>query len=391
MKYLKIIVVVVVFQFSIFNSPFSILHAQPDYIVSGFVSHTMPNSDEWSYISDYGTGVDFAVRFSQLWCWRYGDTSRTLIREPYNMGVRTNFTYYPNDIAGHRIAVAPFIQTSLLRRESHSLLFGFDVGLACFTKPFSRTPDAQNVFIGSYINCMIQFGLVYEYQFKNNSALSLYANFAHSSNGYIQKPNKGLNYMQLQLGYHLPRKMHSPELLSDCNRLVLFDSVYYIYLPVDFDSCAFSRHDMFFSVAPGFVRPRDSRIENRFFYAYTARVGWQYHFNIKRAVGANIDITYNGTHDKLRDMEPVDYKLPFYVGLCGNYEATWHKLSLHIGVAYYLLRSWHQHGKYYERVGLFYNFGDDVTARTRHFVGVSLKAHAAHVDFIEWHYGVKIR
>ena len=196
--------------------------------------------------------------------------------------------------------------------------------------------------------------------------------------------------MQLQLGYQFRQPLL--QLSSDGDsRFRLVDSTRYVYLPISFSSDAFPRHDLMVSYASGIVRPRDSRIEDRFFYAYTARVGWQYHFNVKRAIGANVDITYNCTHDKLREMEPVDYNLPFHVGLCGNYETTWNHISLHVGVAYYLLRSWHQHGKYYERVGIFYNFGADVSSRTRQFVGVSLKSHAAHVDFIEWHYGIKFR
>lgn len=367
------------------------LCSQPDYVLSGTICHTMPNSEEWDYISDYGPGIDLAMQMPQLWVRQFGDTSYQLIRVPYNMGLRFNFTMFPNEIAGHRFSLSPYIQQPLYERERNTLFFEFDGGLAYYTKPYRRSHDTTNVFIGSFINCMIQIGLVYRYAWRDNSALYVSAMFAHSSNGYLKKPNKGLNYMQLQVGYQFPRRNKPSRLFDKAYRIWDEDSTAYVYLPMSFDDNAFPRHDIMVSVAPALVRPRYQSIRDQLYYAYTARVGWQYHFDVKRAVGANVDITYNGTHDKLRDMLPVDYDLPFYVALCGNYEATWHKLSLHVGMAYYVLRSWHQHNKYYERVGVFYNFGDDVSKRTRHFVGVSLKSHAAHVDFIEWHYGIKFR
>ena len=131
-------------------------------------------------------------------------------------------------------------------------------------------------------------------------------------------------------------------------------------------------------------------MRDRYHYAYTARVGWQYHFNPVRAVGANVDITYNTTHNGIQNLEHDEYPLPFYVGLCGNYETSYRRLTLHVGLAAYLLKSQQARTPYYERVGLFYDFCD-VDRPVRHFVGVSLKAHSAHIDFIEWHYGIRLR
>lgn len=364
--------------------------AQSDLVLSATGCYTIPNSSEWSYIADFGPGVDAAIQLPQVWCLQENDSTVHLLRRPYNMGLRSNFTYFPNAIAGHRISQSLYLQERLLERGQRTFFFEFDFGLACYTNPYSRSHDDANVFIGSYLNCMIQVGLAYRYRFMNRSALWMSAMFAHSSNGYLVKPNKGLNYMQLQMGWQIPRRLPSQRILDRDNRLQIYDSTCFVYLPIQYPSAAFPRHDLMLSYASGLVKPRTVKVLDHYYYAYTARVGWQYHLNPVRAVGANLDLTYNTTHNGIRNIEHDEYPLPFYVGLCGNYEATYNRLTLHLGLAAYLLRSHQAHTPYYERVGVFYELSK-MERPVRHFVGVSLKAHSAHIDFIEWHYGLRFR
>ena len=368
----------------------SVAKGQPHFVLSTAGCYTVPNSEEWSYIADLGAGADVALQFPQAWCHLDDIGGVRPLRYPYNMGIRSNFTYFPNAIAGHRITQSLYLQEHLWGWERNNLMFEFDFGLAFYTNPYRRTPNPDNVFIGSYINCMIQVGLAYQHILHDNSALWLSAMFAHSSNGYLKKPNKGLNYLQLQLGYQLPHRLPDAEALERDCRLRIFDSLCYIYLPIRYHSAAFPRHDLVVSYAPGFVRPRSELMQDRFHYAYTARLGWQYHFNPVRAVGASLDITYNTTHDSLRVLDHDRYPLSFYAAIGLNYETTYNRLTLHLGLASYLLHSQQIRTPFYERVGLFYNFRS-VDSPLRPFVGISLKAHSAHIDFIEWHVGCRFR
>jgi hypothetical protein len=363
---------------------------QPDWTLSTTGCMTIPNSAEWGYIADFGPGVDAAVQFPWMWSRQLDDSCTVMLRRPYNLGLRTNFTYFPNAIAGHRLSMSLFVQEALLEGRRGTLFFEFDYGLAYYTNPYSRSNDERNVFIGSYLNCMIQVGLNYRHLFDDQSALWVGGLFAHSSNGYLKKPNKGLNYMQLQVGYQLPRRQPGQRLTERMERIRTMDGTGYMYVSERYADDAFPRHDLLMSYASGIVRPRTEKMRDRYHYAYTARVGWQYHFNPVRAVGANVDITYNTTHNGIQNLEHDEYPLPFYVGLCGNYETSYRRLTLHVGLAAYLLKSQQARTPYYERVGLFYDFCD-VDRPVRHFVGVSLKAHSAHIDFIEWHYGIRLR
>ena len=385
------------------------LAAQPQQTFSLLSGYTVPNSSEWDYIKDISIGVDGALSWRQNW--GYEDTSGyfPILRFPYDMGVRGNFTYFPNGIAGQRIGVSGFIQEPLMQFKrwitldgdsvpalvSNHLNFEMDCGLAFYTDPYSRTPNPDNVFIGSHLNCLVQLGLSYSHRLRDFSQIVFAAKFAHSSNGYLKKPNKGLNYLQFSIGYTLPQQ-YNPVTF----RVSKFDTLNHSgqwLMPVvnwqhywPYDNPAFRGGEWLLSYAPGVVMPRYTGASSNYFYAYTAQAGWLYRFNPARALGATLDLTYNYSHTAVIKHWNEDYRLPFYIGIAGVYEATYHRLTLHTALAAYLARSEHGTTPLYERVGLYYNFGSE-HRRLRHFAGVALKSHMAHIDFIEWHYGIRIK
>lgn len=385
------------------------LAAQPQKTVSLLSGYTVPNSSEWDYIKDVSVGIDGALSWRQVWGFEDTNGYFPMLRYPYDMGVRGNFTYFPNGIAGHRIGLSGFIQEPIMQikwwvlmdgdsvpsKVSNSLNLEMDCGLAYYTNPYSRTPNPDNVFIGSHLNCLVQIGLSYSHRLRDYSKIVFAAKFAHSSNGYLKKPNKGLNYLQLSVGYTLPRWEQNVTI-----RVSSFDTLdhsglahwplvnWQHYWP--YDNPAFRGGEWLLSYAPGIVMPRYTGASSNYFYAHTAQAGWLYRFNPARAVGATLDLTYNYSHTAVIRHWHENYPLPFYIGLAGVYEATYHRLTLHTAVAAYLTRSEHGTTPVYERVGLYYNLSRE-NRRVRHFIGVALKSHMAHIDFIEWHYGVKLK
>ena len=385
------------------------LAAQPQKTLSLLSGYTVPNSSEWDYIKDISIGVDGALSWRQDWGFEDTNGCFPLLRFPYDMGVRGNFTYFPNGIAGQRIGVSGFIQEPIMlfkrwitfdgdsvpSRVPNYLNLDMDCGLAFYTDPYSRTPNPDNVFIGSYLNCLVQIGLSYSHRLRDYSQIVFAARFAHSSNGYLKKPNKGLNYLQLSIGYTLPAKYHNS--IIRVSRFDTIDHSGQTFMPVvnwqhywPYGNPAFRGGEWLLSYSPGIVMPRYTGASRKYFYAHTAQAGWLYRFNPARAVGATLDLTYNYSHTAVIRHWHEDYSLPFYIGIAGVYEATYHRLTLHTALAAYLARSEHGTTPLYERVGLYYNFGSE-HRRLRHFVGVALKSHMAHIDFIEWHYGIKIK
>lgn len=335
-------------------------------------------------------GADVSLKWRQRWAFVDDTGTLTAIRPLYCLGVRASFTAIPNGIAGHLVGLAGFLQQPVWLHDNHQLALEVDYGMSLFTNPYSRSHNTDNIFIGSYINCLIHVGLVYEHAMADGSSWLVGGKLVHCSNGYLQKPNMGLNFLQLECAYTLPDPQRRQ--LPGADTWLLDDAGGHLLRSRD-TSWNSAANDLLLSYAPGFVLPR---YENRrhYYYAHTARVGWLHQFNARHTAGVNVDMTYNYSYDAINRANHIDYPLPFFIGLCGNYEATWHRFFIHMGVAAYLARSPKNNTEIYERVGLFYYLGNKDrwdTHRFRHFIGMSLKSHAAHIDFIEWHYGIKFR
>ena len=313
-----------------------------------------------------GNSPTFGADFSIYWQQRDSADWVRFWQQPY-FGVRGNYAHIVNSIAGDRFELAGFIQAPVYR----NLHWVYSVGLSGYTQPYSLTHDPDNEFIGSTLNCLIDLGFLYNVRLRNDDAFFLAAKLVHSSNGYLYKPNHGLNYIQAELGYRFAPHataqvnsgqptVHRPQFMSD-------------FVP---------RSAFFVSMAPGFVMSRNDDIDLiRYYPTYTFELGWIRHPHCAFSYGTALDLSYNGSH---RLLAPSD-EWPVYPALTAFGDCHWGAITLRLGLAHYLAyypQNWEQ---YYERVGLFYHFG----AHKRHHAGVAMKVHYDHVDYIEWTYGIE--
>ena len=107
-----------------------------------------------------------------------------------------NYAHIWNSVAGDRLGLAWTLNGPLIGHLSWT----YSVGLSMYTKPYSVTHDTNNTFIGSPLNCLIDLGFMYEQPLSERLTLTLTGKLVHSSNGYLYKPNHGLNYLQAELG-----------------------------------------------------------------------------------------------------------------------------------------------------------------------------------------------
>lgn len=326
--------------------------------------YTIPNSARYSYIAGGSWGLDASVRW------------KTLGSEPWHrmwnypsFGLRANYAHIPDGIAGDRIGLAGFLSTPLWKGESHGqIAVEFDLGLSLYTNPYQRTPNPANEMVGSYLNCLIQCGFEYRHPLPQGSALTLAAKFVHSSNGYLQKPNYGINFLQGELGY----------LLSCC-------TPYSLQTPVSEEEPL--RDYLFLSYSPGLAQARGDDVHAPRHYCHTAQVGFMWRPREQFAWGFATELQYNYNERYYPQHATDPYPLPFFLGQTVAFEPYWGPLSLRLALGTYLLRS-HQAKTillpFYERVGTFYHFRNGL------FAGVSMRLFAAHIDYIEWTAGYRI-
>lgn len=300
-------------------------------------------------------GFDAAV------CWRQEDEQQywtTFWNHPY-AGIRTNYAHILNGIAGDRFGLAGFLQGPITRHID----WVYGAGFSLYTRPYRFTHDPENIYIGSVVNCLIDVGLVFNFPVGENYTLFATGKLVHSSNGYLYKPNHGLNYLQAEVGCRFGAAQ-SPM------KAPLQDSTF----------TPFGR--WFVMVAPGAAMSRNDPLDKIVYYpTYMSQVGYTRYFHPCFAYSGALDLSYNFAHRKLA---PVD-EWPVYPAVSVFGDCLWGAFDLRLGVAHYLSyypQNWFQ---YYERVAIYYRFGEEL----RHRAGVGMKVHGDHIDFVEWTYSIE--
>ena len=341
--------------------------AAQQYTISATGGYTLPFAPPQDYTKCPTAGLDFTM------AWPTVHTEGH--RDAYLVGLKANFTVIPQGVAGHRIGLGGFATTPFSFINRHiapcDLSLQLGSGLGFYTQPKEFTHDDYNDFIGSFVNCVIDFGPVFTVPFRNGSALQVGAKFVHNSNGYLKKPNQGLNYVQGELGWRLAptakQRLEGPDTLRHGGEND-------------------ARTAPFVTLAPGLSVPRDYRAQNNEFYpAYTLQVGWRYAYQSCRSMGLTLDACYNFADDYEYYIADAPSPLPVFVGVTGQHETHWGPVSLRLGVGYYLYQSFPD-GKIYERVGLFYHFDKQL----HHSVGLAIKANSVHADYIEWSWTIDL-
>lgn len=333
--------------------------SQPSHVaVGGTAGRVIATNGSPFYRNSFTVGGDVSLY------WQQCDSSRYWVRwwgYPY-IGLRANYAHVWNSVAGDRLGVAGLMQHPLVGR----LDLAYSVGLSFYTNPYSLSGDVSNIWIGSVVNCLIDFGLVYNLPLSGRSTAYLAGKVVHSSNGYLYKPNRGLNFLQIEAGvrYGQPRRgERSMRMLRDAT----FES---------------SGHP-FVMVSPGAVMSRYDPIDKIIYYpTYTVQLGYAKRVHPCFAYGASLDLSYNFSH---RGIAPAD-EWPVYPALSLFVDNCYGPLVLRVGMAHYLAYyplNWEQ---YYERLGLYYRIG----ASRRQMVGVGMKVHYDHIDFVEWSYIVEL-
>ena len=310
----------------------------------------MPNESDYDYLSQPTMGVGYLCEWRQPDGWR--------------LGVRGDAMAMRHAVAGTRFALALAIEDRLVGPVNEM----FELGLSAYSNPYRQSLDSTNVFIGSYLNCHIGVGLRYRYAVDEKHTLSAAFRFVHSSNGYLRKPNMGLNYVTVELGFHYvpqPRSWASADIVEQTLRQLTF----------------------FCSYAPGVVQQRGDELNADYCYAHSLLLGALHPFSSIRSLGAEVDLMYNYTHRiDARQNGDVD-PFPLNVGLCGTYQRNWQRFFVRVSLGTDVVRSPYLLGPIYERIGLNYRLVDQW--RMTPYVGVACKAYYGHIDYIEWTLGLE--
>ena len=269
---------------------------------------------------------------------------------------------------GNEIGAYPFINFHLQRSAKEKLYLRAGLGLAYLPVIFNQETDHKNILIGTHVNTIINLRLTYHYYLSNSIRIETGFGITHCSNGSFSTPNLGINIISLNAG------------LSYC---LNERKVQHISPQPDTSNHKKLIHEFYVSGGTMEIEPPGGHRYGAVTLNYTAYKK----LNRKNSIGAGIDLFYNSANLETLALDSIHVasKLEnIQVGIKFGYEFIIGKIALPYEIGAYLYTKSLGHGYEYNRLGIRYYINP-------HFIAnISLLAHFASADFVEWGVGYRL-
>jgi hypothetical protein len=270
---------------------------------------------------------------------------------------------------GNEFGLYPFINFHLQRSYRERLYLRTGIGFGYLPVTFNQETNHKNILIGTHLNAMINLRLTNHYYLSNNLRLETGFGITHCSNGSFKTPNLGINLVTVNTGLSYcidagKTKPINPPSLDSLNHTKL-------------------SHEFYIAAGVSEIEPPGGLQYGAATFSYTT-----YHIiNAKSKVGGGIDIFYNSADLETMTIDSIHYTSKFQniqVGIKAAYELTVGRLAFPLELGGYLYTKSTGHGHEYNRLGIRYYINE-------HFIAnLTLLAHFASADYVEWGIGYKL-
>ena len=276
------------------------------------------------------------------------------------------------------------------------------IGTAYSHSKYNRRYAIDNDIVGSKWLIHFGAGIHFNYRLASHWGLRAGVDYWHVSNGALNRPNKGANYVgpSLALIYYFDDDSH-----IDKRPGGLLNPHWNKANTIDFVKPSFQRYTYLrFTLGVGmktldeewkltqFWTPKgekDYRKEHFHHYlCYSFNADIMYRYARRWASGIGVDIFYatyaDATHDINALMKRHDHTDPFGIAIAAKHETFYHNFSMPVSLGVYLYRAMGAMARdlekpYYETVGLHYTFPKLGNLR----LGFNVKAHLFKADYTE--------
>jgi len=248
--------------------------------------------------------------------------------------------------------------------------YRISLGLASNFEPYDEENNPLNVLLGSHRTVFIDLGAQTNYRLSSHLQVGLGVSFHHFSNGSIRQPNKGINLLPLSATLTYIPYRQTPDFTE--TELPELDEKGQIHL----------------QYAVG-IKQFDPSNRKRYFKS-TLGIYWSYAVGYKWRLGVGGDLFYSDSGNQLEIAGNAVNEIgsmfsggpAFYVD-----HVLTNRLYLNGNVGVYV------HRKVFngEIKPVFLRLGTRYKVWKNAYVGVSIKAHAAKADFVEWTMGYTIQ
>lgn len=283
----------------------------------------------------------------------------------YGLGIYSG--YFNNSAIGNPFALYTFMELPFLRREKFTISGNLSVGMTFNINEYDSISNKRNIAIGTDRNVYIDISGIAKYKLNSRFEIGAGIKLQHFSNGAIKMPNLGLNMASGQVAL-----------------------TYYPWQTVSkFKSgtspSPFKKYEFTTMLAFG-GKGKDEDGSDTKYLNSTLSFCTSKRLNTKRNLGLGVDLFYNeyikNELDNNADDVPRSQLMSYAIFASSDLIANKFRMTIQLGT--YLWRKTDYSIPIYERVALRYYITN------KFFGNVSIKAHGAKAQFIEWGFGITL-
>jgi hypothetical protein len=269
-------------------------------------------------------------------------------------------------VNGKEIAVFPFFNLSIFSRNRFCIDNQIGIGIGYVTRKFDMEDNYRNIAVGSNFNMHFNYRLGLKYQLLDKMQLQTGISFDHFSNGNMQEPNLGLNYLTSFIGVGYRIGNSSPKQVR-----------------------VFSPHqkDHWFELIYSIGGKHARAFQSKFYFTSSGTVEFKWEPVRVFRVGIGADMFYDSsTETEMAALNLTDHKnyYDFRTGIHLSQEIVYNKISLIIQEGIYLILT--------DRVNqnIMYNRGIVRYRVTDHILlSIAMKSHLHILDYPEFGLGYR--
>ncbi|MBA7628311.1 hypothetical protein ES703_35790 [subsurface metagenome] len=284
------------------------------------------------------------------------------------MGAGYLYTSLGNDrVFGKAHAAFLFIDipfSSKVKKLYSNYRIGF--GVSYLTRQFDVSENPLNLAISSGLNIYVNFKYNVRFRIDKKNEVLAGIGFSHFSNGKLATPNLGINTVTVSLGYlynimpaRYPRQ--TPEIKP-----------------------SLKKNTIEFILTGG--AKTDDQISGKYYFISSFIMDYKFVPGMKYSFGAGVDFFYDESlgPNKVGD-EGGNYTSSdlFQIGLHGAFYTRYSKLNIVLQVGSYVHANYYKYTRVYSRIGFRYEIYHNI------LLNLSLKAHRAIADYMEWGIGYR--
>ena len=256
-----------------------------------------------------------------------------------------------------------------MNTQPRKLFAGYQIsfGLSYIDKLYDVVENPLNMAISTRLNVYANLRFNAKYVIKPGNEIAASFGFSHFSNGKISSPNQGINTGIFTLGYNYV--ISQPR-----------------YSKISNKKFTVSKRHIGEVVLSGGVKS-DDQVNRKSYLISTLTSDYYYFFSRKYAAGIGIDFFYDQTlGPNMVAQNGGEYNTSdlFQCGVHGAIYAKYGRLYIVGNIGPYLHATFIKYARFYTRIGIRYE------ATPHILLNISLKAHYAIADYVEWGIGYRI-